>query len=203
MPLMPLMPRQLWLVRHAQPVVEAGVCYGATDLLADESDTQRSAQALSEVLPAGLVVWSSPLRRCVQLAQALHVLRPDLPVHATDARLAEMDFGYWEGWRWSDIPQEAMEAWTSDFADHVFGGRESVQRLMARVEQAWLQGAGAAVPQVWITHAGVMRAASLLARGLRRVNDGAQWPREPIAFGESQCLDVSLEGGPRGQQPQQ
>lgn len=189
---MPL--RQLWLVRHAQPVVEAGVCYGATDLQADDADTQRAAQALSEVLPAGLVVWCSPLRRCVQLAQALQVLRPDLPPYILDPRLAEMDFGYWEGWRWSDIPQEAMEAWTADFADHVFGGRESVQQLMVRVEQAWLQAASAAVPSLWITHAGVMRAASLLAQGHRRVHDSAMWPREPIPFGQLASLDVGAHG---------
>lgn len=189
---MPLRP--LWLVRHAQPLVEAGVCYGATDLQADAADTRRVAVALAEVVPAGMALWCSPLRRCVQLAEALQALRPELSAHTLDPRLAEMDFGHWEGWRWSDIPQEAMEAWTSDFADHVFGGRESVQGLMARVQQAWLHGASATGPRLWITHAGVMRAASLLARGHCRVGDASLWPREPIAFGELLRLDAGAGG---------
>ncbi len=177
--------RALWLVRHAQPLVEAGTCYGSTDLEADATDTQRAAQALAARLPQGLAVWCSPRLRCLQLAQALQALRPDLGPPALDPRLAEMDFGCWEGWRWSDIPRADLDAWTADFADHAFGGRESVQQLMARVEQAWQQALQSEVPVVWITHAGVMRAAMLLARGERRVGEGASWPKEPIAFAES------------------
>ena len=57
-------------------------------------------------------MWCSPLRRCLQLAQGLRALRPDLAFRQDD-RLAEMDFGDWEGWRWSDRPQAALDAWTA------------------------------------------------------------------------------------------
>lgn len=89
---------KLWLVRHAQPVVEAGVCYGALDVAANAPATAVAAVALSVELPAQCEVWVSPLHRCEQLAQQLRALRPDLSF-TTDVRLAEMNFGVWEGVR--------------------------------------------------------------------------------------------------------
>ena len=41
---------KIWLVRHAQPLVEAGVCYGASDVAADRAATQDAAQRLAEAL---------------------------------------------------------------------------------------------------------------------------------------------------------
>ena len=86
----------LWLVRHAQPLIDAGVCYGATDVAADAHATAIAAQALANALPSRLTVWTSPLQRCEQLAQAVIGLRPDLS-YEIDTRLLEMDFGVWEG----------------------------------------------------------------------------------------------------------
>ena len=173
-----------WLVRHAQPMVEAGTCYGATDQAADPGDTLRVALRLAPLLPPGCGVWTSPLQRCRVLADALRSLRSDLaPCHA-DPRLAEMDFGCWEGQRWDQIPRHAFEAWTADFAGHAFGGRESLQQLMRRVDAARKEAARSSGPQLWVTHAGVMRAARLLAAGTRELATAAQWPRKAIAFGE-------------------
>jgi len=41
----------LWLVRHAQPLIESGVCYGALDVAADETATTQAAQALARHYP--------------------------------------------------------------------------------------------------------------------------------------------------------
>ena len=41
---------------------------------------------------------------------------------------------------------------------------------------------------VWITHAGVMRAATLLQRGLRRISHAAQWPTAAAGLGEWRVL---------------
>lgn len=43
-----------WLVRHAQPLIAPGVCYGATDVAADEHATLLTARTLAQVLPPGL-----------------------------------------------------------------------------------------------------------------------------------------------------
>ena len=45
---------KLWLVRHAQPRIEAGVCYGQLDLAADAQATRPCAEALAQVLPPGI-----------------------------------------------------------------------------------------------------------------------------------------------------
>ena len=175
-------PAAAWLVRHARPLVAEGVCYGTSDIAADVADTERSARQLAADLPAGVQVWSSPLRRCLALADALMLLRADL-CYQTDGRLAEMDFGCWEGQRWDDIPRDAMDEWMSGFQHVRFGGRESTQGLMDRVGAAWREARQLELPWVWITHAGVMRAVLLHARGVASVSQSADWPRDRLEFG--------------------
>ena len=100
---------RLWLVRHAQPVVAAGTCYGALDVPADAAATQVAAQRLAQALPAGAAAHYSTLQRCELLAHELQALRPDL-TFTPDARLREMDFGRWEGQTWDTIGKSAIVA---------------------------------------------------------------------------------------------
>lgn len=177
----------LYLVRHAQPLVEPGVCYGALDLPADALATRLAAQALAETLPMGARLLSSPLQRCAQLATELCRCRPDLQWCGADARLAEMDFGCFEGQRWADIPRPAYDAWTADFWQHRFGGKESVAEVMARVSALWHAASACEDPaaaQVWVTHAGVIRAASLLAQGVQQIQQADQWPAAAPGYGQ-------------------
>ncbi|WP_394788951.1 histidine phosphatase family protein [Rhodoferax sp.] len=171
----------LWLARHAQPLVAPGICYGALDVAADVQATQAAAEKLAALLPTCCAVRSSTLQRCERLAQALSALRPDLTPNF-DPRLREMDFGSWEGQRWDAIGQTALDAWTADFARHHPGGGESLAEFMQRVGSAW----DAIEPgnTLWITHAGVVRAAGLLARGLRQIERADQWPTAAPGYGE-------------------
>jgi len=168
------------LVRHATPLVAPGICYGALDMAADAQATQTAAHALAQHLPKNFSASVSPRARCRQLADALQSLRPD-GEFTLDARLAEMDFGIWEGVAWADIPRGAVDAWTADFANHKFGGKESVNAVLDRVAAAWDAKPGATL---WITHAGVIRAAQLIASGLRSIERADQWPVSAPAFGE-------------------
>lgn len=170
----------LWLARHATPLIAPGTCYGALDVPADADATRNAARLLVSALPRGLRVATSPLQRCEQLAQAMLALQPDLIIKK-EANLREMDFGSWEGRRWSDIGAKPLEAWTDDFARHAPGGGENVDGFMHRVAGLWdaLDG----TPTLWITHAGVIRAATLLAGGVRRVTRADQWPATAPAFG--------------------
>ncbi len=180
----------LWLVRHATPLIKLGVCYGALDVPADPSATEHTAQALAQVLPLGIVVKSSTLQRCELLAQALHRLRPDL-TYQTDARLAEMNFGQWEGQPWDTIGPGALQIWTDNFANHRAGGGESVHAFMQRVAAAWDEVRDDAKATrhdtVWITHAGVIRACSLLAQGVRSVAQASAWPQAAPSYGQWLC----------------
>ena len=180
---------RLWLARHAQPLIASGVCYGATDVAADEEATRHAARALARVVPGGLAVLSSPLQRCERLAHFLCELRADLSCQ-TDARLVEMNFGCWEGQCWDAIPQAAYDGWTADFGQHRFGGQESVSELMRRVASVWDETHRAGTDALWITHAGVIRAATLIAQGVRELEHAAQWPREAPAFGCWCVLDA-------------
>jgi len=179
---------KLWLVRHPQPLVAAGTCYGVTDLAADAQATARQAQALADLLPAALPLFVSPLQRCQVLAQALQTLRADLAGQA-DARLRELDFGSWEMRPWAEIEAREMDAWMADFGGHRVGGGESAQALLRRVGAALgdtrrhceLTGAREAV---WITHAGVIRAATLWAGGVTELREAGQWPRQAPGYGE-------------------
>lgn len=180
----------LWLVRHGLPLVDKGVCYGALDVPAQPQSTRQAAQALASVLPPGLQVLFSPLRRCKHLALDLQGLRADLS-YKPEGRLVEMNFGCHEGVRWENIAQPAYDAWTADFWNHRFGGVESVADLMARVGELWSAASCATQDQVWITHAGVIRAATLLARGVRRIDDATEWPVDAPGFGQWQQFELT------------
>jgi alpha-ribazole phosphatase len=177
----------LWLVRHAQPLIASGICYGRLDVAADAPATAQCAQALAGLLPPGTRVRSSPLQRCAQLASALHGLRPDL-AYKTDPRLQEMDFGQWEGRAWQGIAPAELAAWTDDFADHAVGrSGECVRGFMARVGAVFDSLRGAS-DTLWITHAGVIRATELLARGVRCPQLASQWTLDAPNYGQWRTL---------------
>lgn len=186
---------KLWLARHARPLIEPGLCYGASDIAADAEATHEAAQALAAHLPPGLVVSSSPLRRCVQLAEALQQLRPDL-AFTPDPRLAEMDFGQWEGRPWESIAPAEHVAWMADFSGYRCGGGESVAAFMARVRLALDAARGNGTDTLWVTHGGVVRAATLLVQDAPMPRQAAEWPRAGgLEFGRWTCLDTSRSSG--------
>jgi alpha-ribazole phosphatase len=183
-------PLELWLVRHARPLIEPGICYGRLDVPADTAHTQESAARLARALAGPRpLVWSSPLRRARQLADALVAALPGLTYQVNNA-LAEMDFGNWEGQPWDQIGQTAMDQWTECFQHHAPGGGESVAQLLARVHsavetcrrQAQLNGHSTVI---WITHAGVIRALDVILHHPEpKQLTAAEWPRKAPAFGE-------------------
>jgi alpha-ribazole phosphatase len=183
---------ELWLARHARALVEPGTCYGRSDVPADPAHTAEAARALATALAEmpvpRLLVFASPLQRTQALAQALVQQWPAaLHIH-TDPRLAEMDFGAWEGQPWSALTAEAFAPWDQNFAHHRVGGGESVAQFMGRVATAWDDcrrtcQEHALTRVVWITHAGVARAMSLLHSGVTCPTQGSDWPREAPAPG--------------------
>lgn len=180
--------RRLWLVRHPRTLAPTGVCYGASDVPLDPRHLADVLPTLAAQLPPAARWRVSPLARARGLADALQQ-RMGLP-HApsVDPRLAEMHFGRWEMQAWEAIGPADLQAWTDDFVHYRCGGLgESVHQFLHRVSGVWNQcheqGEG---DEVWITHAGVIRAIQLLQRlpppawaGLQ----AADWPRETLPFG--------------------
>ena len=188
----------LWLARHAQPLVEPGLCYGTLDLRADPAATAHSAQQLAAELPQALQVRHSPLQRCVQLAHALQALRPDLQVQP-DVRLRELDFGAWEGRAWSSIVRADIDAWTTTFATHRPGGGESLTAMLARVaaalQDARQYAAHSGSDVLWISHAGVARCVQwLLQAPAGSMPRADQWPTTAPAFGAWTRFALQIQG---------
>ncbi|QNK73177.1 histidine phosphatase family protein [Variovorax sp. PAMC28562] len=186
---------KLWMVRHAPVIAEAGLCYGVTDLAAHHDGTLAAAVAVSVAIGTrlldGMAFVSSPLQRCAALAKEVAVLRTDLPLCRYDPNLAEMDFGVWEGSPWRDVARTEFDAWMADFADGRAGSTgESTRLFMQRVGIAWDTWLVSGTDALWVTHAGVMRAVTLLQRGVRVPVTAADWPAHPIAFGE--CVKIEV-----------
>lgn len=171
---------KLWLLRHAAVRLEAGLCYGASDVPADATLTREAASAFAPLVPQGTPVWVSGLLRAQQLAGALQAERPDLGAARIDPRLNEMDFGHWELKAWEQMPRSAFDEWMADFAHHRFGGVESTQMLLYRVAAALGELRPAKSRDVvWVTHAGVIRAVQhIVASGGVHIRDAAQWPKD-------------------------
>lgn len=180
-------------MRHAQPLVAPGVCYGALDLRADPVATAASAQRLAAALPQRLSAWHSPLQRCEQLAQSLIGLRPDLTLK-TAPDLVELDFGRWEGRAWDALPRVDIDAWTAQFADYRPGGGDNLVAMLARVSNALAaaqQECAEGTDVLWITHAGVARCVQwLLHAAPGQLPRADQWPRSAPGYGEWVSFDL-------------
>lgn len=156
----------LWTMRHPAPGGPPGLCYGRTcPGLAPgwEAAVTRAARAA----PPGLRLISSPAPRCLgparMLAQAL-----EAPL-AVEPRLAEMDFGAWEGRLWSRIDRAESDPWAEDPIRRAPPGGETFGALAARVAEALADVEAAsdpAAPALLVTHAGPIRALWMARRGL-------------------------------------
>jgi alpha-ribazole phosphatase len=180
---------RLHLVRHPLPEVGQGLCYGASDVPVAQAELARVHASLRAAgLPGTLPIYSSPLRRCAELARRLQPRSLRF-----DARLAEMDFGRWELRAWDAIPREEVDAWAADLLHYRPGGAECVLDAARRVAAfaGELRQAGAA-EALLVCHAGTIRLLSAMqgAGSLDQAAlDAARRPHR-IAYGEVITLEV-------------
>lgn len=119
-------------------------------------------------------VVSSPLSRCADFA-ADCASRLNLPF-ATDPRLAELDFGRWEGATAAELMDSEPEAlarfWSDPWSNPPPDG-ENLAAFEARVLAAWreLERVHPEQPLLVVTHGGVIRALLGASRQLPR----GQW----------------------------
>ena len=177
---------RLYLVRHLQPMVAPGVCYGRSDLAVDAQLQADAVPALREQLPTGVAHYASPLLRCASLARALseHV--------RFDARLAELDFGAWEMRSWDVIARAEIDAWAADVSNYRPGGGESVFDMAIRIDAFYADLVRAQLPAaVLVCHAGAMRLLAARARGMdtRAMAQEAAARPHAIGYGAVVILD--------------
>ncbi|MBN1589853.1 MAG: histidine phosphatase family protein [Pirellulales bacterium] len=127
-----------YLVRHGatdnneqKPPVLQGqrLDVGLSDAGRDEADRAAGCLASRRVD----AVYSSPLRRAVETAQAI-ADRHDLPVEVIDG-LIEVDVGEWEGLDWNAIMRadpDAYEAFMTDAGANPYLGGECLREVLDR-----------------------------------------------------------------------
>ena len=153
---------RLHLVRHLAPLVDAGVCYGRTDLATDPAAQFEALASLRAALPMTAPIYTSPLQRCLHLAEAL-----DGAALHVDKRLVELDFGAWEMQSWDAIARTEIDAWAEDVAHYRPGGGESVADMAARIAGFYADIVHANVEEaIVICHAGAIRLLTARAAGM-------------------------------------
>ncbi|MDQ8037334.1 MAG: alpha-ribazole phosphatase family protein [Pedobacter sp.] len=177
----------LHLIRHTQPAVPPGLCYGRLDVALADSFSDELASLRTKLSALGAShypVISSPSTRCLHLAQSLCAETHDNAQN--DARLMELDFGDWEGKAWSEIDSPEARHWGDHWQTARCPNGESLADLLARLRDCWQ--ALPANDLLVISHAGPLRASLHLLTGLSLQQAFVR----PIAFGEI----ITLPGNP-------
>ena len=168
---------KLTLVRHTSLEIAPSICYGQSDV-AVSANFENERLALQEKLAAYKfdAVYTSPLKRCHQLAQAL--CEDEMLSHfrehiMLDDRLKELHFGDWEMRSWDSIPRDAFDVWADDYANLAPPNGETFSQLHARaksfVEDVSSHSQGKNI--LVVTHGGLIRAliAEVLQMPLKRL----------------------------------
>ena len=141
---------EIYLIRHAQADIKSGICYGQTDVPLSEPTFKIKS------LPENAMVISSPLQRCLQLAEKLNHGNPVV----TDKRIMELNFGDWEMQKWDDIDKESFQAWADDYVNIAPPNGENYKALFERCQAFWEEviTKEAYDTVIIVTHLGVIRA---------------------------------------------
>ena len=141
------------LIRHTTPDIETGICYGQTDLDVSDSFEKEKKIILNKTLEHYDAVYTSPLRRCSKLADAINGGQ-----RITEPKLMEYNFGDWELMPWNEFKSTNAKKWMDNFVDQAAPNGESLSSMQKRVMiffNALLKKDHQSVALV--THAGVQR----------------------------------------------
>lgn len=144
---------QIYLVRHTNVDIAKGTCYGISDISLAQSFSEEVIPILQKLKDVSFnKVYTSPLKRCIQLAQ---VLSPS--GYIKDVRLAELNFGSWEGLSWNSIYELPYgKEWMNNYMELTCPGGESYHDLHNRVS-AFINDLDRSQNTLIVTHAGVIR----------------------------------------------
>ncbi|MBU6157665.1 MAG: alpha-ribazole phosphatase family protein [Bacteroidetes bacterium] len=143
---------EIYLIRHTTPAIATGICYGQADIEVAESFKEEAAH-IQEQLPNEIICYSSPLKRCSQLAKHIY---PNAAIVYAD-ELKEMYFGEWELQSWDHIPNEPLNVWMKDFVNVRVPGGENYLDLYSRTISFYNQVIIKNQPAAIFTHSGNIR----------------------------------------------
>ncbi len=146
--------KTVYLIRHGLPDFPGGqgMCIGITDIPMAEKGLAQAAQ-MAKQLPAVTAVFSSPLTRAVQTAEAI-----GMQVTVLDG-LREMHAGEWDGLTFQDIRQRYPELYAARATDLTISlpGAEDHEAALARFTAA-MEQAAALAPGAFavVAHGGII-----------------------------------------------
>ena len=172
---------EIYVIRHTRVSIDSGICYGQSDVDLAQTFEQELGMYKS-CLPSDFdKVYSSPLKRCHLLADALS---PDNVM--TDNRLMEMNFGDWELKSWSEIDSPDARNWMDNYTDVSAPNGESMQDLFNRVKEFYQLVKNENETKIlMVTHAGVIRCLWALLLDIPLHNAF----KIPVGFGETLLID--------------
>ncbi|MEN1785179.1 MAG: alpha-ribazole phosphatase [Bacteroidota bacterium] len=168
---------EIFIVRHTTPDIDKGICYGQSDVSLAVTFPEEAKQVLRQLPKKPIVVYSSPSKRCVALAQQIPYQNM-----VQSADLMEMNFGDWELKPWSDIPKETLNPWMEDFVNYKVPDGESMRILADRVNH-WFEHLHTTNDEtvVIVTHAGPIR---VLLSAIHQTPLEEAFERYQVAYGE-------------------
>lgn len=179
----------VYLVRHTTPNVKSSICYGQTDVgLANSFDDEMKQLNTKLAHLEDPLVFSSPLQRCLNLAQKT-VKHFNFTSLKTDERLLELNFGDWELKPWAEIPQGSLDEWSDEQVKEAPPNGESYFQLHQRAVEFLkdLEEYQQSKQVLVFTHAGVIRAlvSEVLNKPLREAS------RVEVDFGKVTHISIN------------
>lgn len=133
--------KKVWLIRHGLPDFpgDRGMCIGTTDIPMGKTGLAQAAD-MAKHLPPVTAVFSSPLIRAVQTAQAI-----GLPLTILDD-LRELYAGEWDGLTFMEIRERYPELYAARATDLTLPlpGAENREQGLSRFASAMKQAAAMA-----------------------------------------------------------
>jgi probable phosphoglycerate mutase len=177
----------LYFVRHGETDWNAARRYqGRRDISLNatgRAQARRNGRILADLVgsrAASLDHVASPLQRA---RETMEIMRAELMLdpkgYRTDLRLAEIDYGHWEGRLWAELPHADPEGFAARQAD-TWGwqpiGGESYRMLSERVA-LWLERSSATPSP---SHGGVSACCAARASGCSRRDLALDVPQDKV-----------------------
>ena len=150
---------ELFVIRHTEVNNPENLCYGNIEMPLVKN-YEKITKKFFDNLPKNIEkIFSSPSKRCTDLLECMNL------EFSKRTELKELDFGDWEGRRWSEINKADLNTWMNDFIYKSPKNGEKMIDLYNRVIDFTKNIFTMNLSKVlFVTHAGVIRA--LLSKGL-------------------------------------
>ena len=151
-------------LRHPAPDIDAGICYGQTDMDIAEIGHRQIEKAVN-LTPKITRLVASPALRCRKLTLRLGERHGIQPIF--DERLWEMNMGAFEGMAWNQLDRTISDKWLQDPVNNPTPSGEAfieVQQRVLAVVEPYLDDQ--AMQTAFVCHAGPIRSVQMAWHGI-------------------------------------